>query len=64
MHNGELATLNDVLVHYVSGGLNRPSLDPLIKPLALSDTEISELAAFLESLTGTRQVVPLPILPN
>jgi cytochrome c peroxidase len=64
MHDGELATLNDVLAHYRAGGVNRPSLDPRIKPLDLSDSEASDLIAFLDSLTGTRQVVPLPILPN
>ena len=64
MHDGELATLNEVLLHYISGGVDRPSLDPLIKPLALSDREVSDLSAFLDSLTGARQIVPLPILPN
>ena len=64
MHDGELATLNEVLLHYISGGVVRPSLDPLISPLALSDREISDLSTFLDSLTGTRQIVPLPILPN
>lgn len=64
MHNGELATLNDVVMHYASGGVDRPSLDPFMKPLDMSDRDISDLIAFLDSLTGARQVVPLPVLPN
>lgn len=64
MHDGELATLNEVVAHYVAGGEDRPSRDPLIGPLDLSDSDASDLVAFLNSLTGTRQVVPMPVLPN
>jgi hypothetical protein len=35
-----------------------------MKPVKLSDAEIADLIAFLKSLTGSKQVVTLPILPN
>ena len=64
MHNGEWATLEDVMRHYVTGGIDRPSRSPLMKPVEVSDSEISDIIAFLRSLTGSKQVVTLPILPN
>ena len=33
MHNGEWATLEDVMRHYVTGGIDRPSRSPLMKPV-------------------------------
>ena len=64
MHNGEWATLEDVMRHYVVGGIPRPSRSPLLKPLDLSDAEIADVIAFMRSLTGSKQIVTLPILPN
>ena len=64
MHNGEWATLEDVMRHYVTGGIERPSRSPLMVPVNLSDSEIAEIIAFMRSLTGSKQVVTLPILPN
>lgn len=61
MHNGEYATLRAVVEHYNSGGVTSQGdvqgrKDARIAPLALSPEEISDLVAFLESLTGA----PLP----
>lgn len=53
MHDGSLATLRDVLQFYNRGGVPNEVLDPLIRPLGLSDSEIEELLSFLESLTGS-----------
>ena len=64
MHNGEWPTLEDVMRHYVVGGIVRPSRSPLMKPLELSDSEIADVIAFMRSLTGSKQIVTLPILPN
>ncbi len=52
MHNGSLATLDDVIRFYDRGGVPHPGLDPLIKPLDLTESEIESLASFLESLTS------------
>lgn len=53
MHDGSLASLRDVLEFYNRGGVPNEVLDPLIRPLGLSDAEINDLRAFLLSLTGS-----------
>jgi cytochrome c peroxidase len=52
MHDGSLPSLRAVLLFYNRGGVPNEVLDPLIRPLALSDAEIDDLLAFLLSLTG------------
>jgi len=58
MHDGSLATLEEVIDHYVEvGGRHyahnraRTYIDPRLRPLLLSPQERSDLVAFLESLT-------------
>jgi cytochrome c peroxidase len=53
MHDGSLATLQDVIDQYARGGRGDPSADPLIKPLPLSNGDKADLIAFLGSLTDT-----------
>lgn len=52
MHNGNLATLRDVVHHYSELNEERLHADGerLLKPLRLSDDEIADLVAFLETL--------------
>ncbi len=52
MHDGSLATLEDVVDYYNRGGNPNPFLDPLVRPLGLSSVERQDLVAFLNSLTG------------
>ncbi len=52
MHDGSLPSLRDVVVFYNDGGEPNELLSPLIRSLSLSDQEIKDLVAFLESLTG------------
>ena len=63
MHNGKLAHLEDVIAHYMSGGLDRASKSALIRPTELSAAEQSDLIAFLESLTAYSVEVEVPSLP-
>lgn len=51
MHNGEFATLDEVLNHYNHGGRSIVLKDTLIKALNLSQQEINDLIDFLKSLT-------------
>lgn len=64
MHAGQIATLEEVVVHYVGGGLARPSRSPLMGPVPLTPGEAADLVAFLKTLTGSKQIVTLPVLPN
>ncbi len=52
MHDGSIPTLREVVEFYDRGGVPNPLLDPRIRPLGLSEREIDDLVAFLESLTG------------
>jgi cytochrome c peroxidase len=45
------------------GGVPNPNIDPLIKPLGLTDTENKDLVAFLKALTGPEPVINAPKLP-
>jgi cytochrome c peroxidase len=52
MHDGSFSTLVAVVRFYDRGGFPNPFLDPLLRPLHLTDAEIAALVAFLDSLTG------------
>jgi len=52
MHNGAFGTLREVVEFYNRGGVTNPLLDPLIRPLGLTKSEMEHIVAFLESLTG------------
>lgn len=52
MHNGSLPSLEDVVRFYNRGGVVNEGLSPKIRPLSLTEAEISELIAFLRTLTG------------
>ena len=52
MHDGSLATLWDVMDHYNKGGVPNPFLDGGMQRLGLSEAEIDDMVAFLETLTS------------
>lgn len=59
-HDGSAGTLRDVVVHYNNGGVANEG-DPVndflaggITPLELTDAQIDDLVAFMESLTSPR----------
>ena len=64
MHDGAVATLDEVIELYDRGGIERPSRSELIKPLNLSKQEKADLVAFLQTLNGTPETVSLPVLPR
>lgn len=52
MHDGSLRTLEDVVRFYDRGGIPHEGIDPLIRPLNLTDREVAALVAFLHALTS------------
>ena len=52
MHDGSMATLREVVLHYVKGGNPNPHLSPKIRPLDLTEDEVDALVAFLRALDG------------
>ena len=55
MHDGSLATLEDVIEFYDGGGRQNPFIESGFRPLRLRADEKQALAAFLRSLSGTIQ---------
>jgi cytochrome c peroxidase len=53
MHDGSLASLEDVVAFYSEGGRTNAGLDRDLLPLRLSPVEQAALVAFLKSLNGT-----------
>ena len=64
MHNGAFPDVEATLWFYASGGIERPSRSALIRPFTMSEDELRDLVAFLESLTAEAQTVALPVLPR
>lgn len=64
MHDGSLATMEDVIKHYDEGGIDRPSRSDLMRPLKLTKQEKSDLLAFLKTASSNQEFERLPILPN
>ncbi len=59
MHDGSLATLEDVVRHYMSGVVDRPTLSKdLMRGLELSEAERADLIAFLGTLTSDTTPAP------
>lgn len=59
MHDGSLATLEDVVRHYESGGAGRATQSrDLPRNLMLSDGERADLIAFLETLSSENPPTP------
>jgi cytochrome c peroxidase len=64
MHDGSLATVEEVIEHYDRGGVDRPSRSDLMKPLGLTSQEKFDLVAFLQTLTSNLTPTALPFLPR
>lgn len=64
MHDGQITSLRDVIVHYNEGGIERASRSSEIYPLNLNDAEIDALVAFLNTLTSADPGVTIPVLPH
>jgi cytochrome c peroxidase len=62
-HDGSAATLVDAVRYMAEGGKEDPNRSVLLTPTGLTDREIAQVVAFLESLTSTERWEALP-LPN
>lgn len=63
MHDGSVETLEEVVAHFTSGGLNHPVKDSLIQPLPLTEQDQSNLVAFLKTLTDRKFVTNAAFAP-
>jgi cytochrome c peroxidase len=63
MHDGSLATLDDVVNYYDRGGRTNPNLDPELHPLDLPAIDKHDLVAFLKAALSGRTSVVAPASP-
>lgn len=54
MHDGSIATLEEVVEHYNSGGKSHPNKSSILRQLHLSTQEKQDLVAFLKALTDEK----------
>jgi cytochrome c peroxidase len=52
MHDASFLSLTDVVRYYSAGGTPHDGLDPSVKKFDLTDAEVADVVAFLESLSG------------
>lgn len=65
MHDGSLATLEQVIENYNSGGTVRRSTTKIfLSPLGLTESEKTDLISFLKALTSEDEGVIAPPLPQ
>ncbi len=64
MHNGSIATLEDVMEHYNQAGVERESRSDLIRPLGLNKQEMADLVDFMKTLTSDFDPTTVPPLPR
>jgi cytochrome c peroxidase len=63
MHKGQVVTLEDVVNHYITGGVARPTRSQLIKPIALQPQDVADLVEFMKSLSSSQATLTMPNLP-
>jgi cytochrome c peroxidase len=64
MHNGAYDTLEEVIDHYVKGGVDKSNLSPNFKPAKLNRLEKRDLLEFLKTLESKPLEIAYPDLPN
>jgi len=62
-HDGSAETLDEVIEHYMKGGVVTTNLSPSMKKIKLCSSEREDLLAFLQALTSPYVHVTLPKLP-
>jgi cytochrome c peroxidase len=63
MHNGMAVSLHDVVKHYETGAIDRPSRSPAMTKLDLTEQDRLDLVAFMQTLTGMPEGDTPPQLP-
>ncbi len=60
MHDGSMATLEEVIAHFASGGVAHPNRSPEMRTFELSTEQRIDLIAFLHALTDERSIDQVP----
>ncbi len=62
-HDGSVATLREAVALMCKGGIDNKHKDPMLMDRGITDAEIDQIVAFLETLTGKVEFTP-PVLPQ
>lgn len=60
MHDGAMATLEEVVAHFATGGQPHANLDSEMRTFACSEEETNDLVAFLRALNDERPIDQVP----
>ncbi len=60
MHDGSMATLEEVIAHFNAGGQDNPNKDQRMSPLHLNPDQMQDLAAFLNALNDEQPLDRVP----
>ncbi len=63
-HDGSAETLEDVVEHYITGGVVKENISPNMKSLTLTAQEKADLVEFMHALTSFPTMFVLPGLPS
>ncbi|WP_444996715.1 cytochrome-c peroxidase [Aliikangiella sp. IMCC44359] len=63
-HDGSAKTLEEVVAHYVTGGVVKKDISPNMKPLSLTAKEQADIVAFMHALSTPAKEFTLPTLPK
>jgi cytochrome c peroxidase len=63
-HNGSAKSLEEVVLHYDKGGVDKANLDPDVTPLGMTAEERVSLVAFMRALSGEIAPVTPPRVPR
>lgn len=64
MHDGSLATLEEVVQHYNNGGVPNPQLSDKVEKLNLNEEQVADLVAFMKACSGEFPKVEQGRLPE
>ena len=64
MHNGSVRTMTEVIRHYDRGFVQRASLSSEVHALHLTETDVRDLVAFMQTLTSKDPAIEVPALPT
>ncbi len=64
MHAGQMPDLRAVILHYMSGGIDRPSRSSEMQAVSLEEQDVDDLLAFMATLSAPNSSVPSPVLPT
>lgn len=64
MHNSACKTFEEIIQHYVRGGVRKDNLSPIFSRADLNTHHVADLVEFLKTLTNDPNDISYPELPK